>query len=254
MPLLLSCPCALPRQTAQSLRLQCAARVLVSPCRVMVNFHSRWCCSCMTGWLFGPCTQEHGPGSPTIRVGKGWRGRRELAPRCSATQFGAFRNEPGLTRRFLNYSYHTHHTQHTQHTQHTTHNTRTTRAQHTTHTAHTQHSTAQHTQHTQCTQYTTHSTHSTTQHHTAPHSTTQHNTAQHSTTQHNTAPHSTPLWTRTPGPAPVCRALKTHPEQASRYLLNLHNRIVDHLVNELQLGKLYGLLEQSRPRQPASAP
>ena len=69
------------------------------------------CCSCMTGWLFGPCTQVHGPGSPTIRVGKGWRGRRELAPRCSATQLGAFRNEPGQTRRFLNYSYHHHHHQ-----------------------------------------------------------------------------------------------------------------------------------------------
>ena len=41
-------------------------------------------------WVFlGPCTQVHGQGSPTIRVGKGWRGRRELAPRCSATQFGA---------------------------------------------------------------------------------------------------------------------------------------------------------------------
>ena len=28
-------------------------------------------------------------GSPAIRAGKGWRGRRELAPRCSATQKGA---------------------------------------------------------------------------------------------------------------------------------------------------------------------
>ena len=28
-----------------------------------------------------------GPGlTPAIRVGKGWRGRRELAPRCSATR------------------------------------------------------------------------------------------------------------------------------------------------------------------------
>ena len=27
--------------------------------------------------------------SPAIRAGKGWRGRRELAPRCSATQLGA---------------------------------------------------------------------------------------------------------------------------------------------------------------------
>ena len=27
--------------------------------------------------------------TPAIRAGKGWRGRRELAPRCSATQLGA---------------------------------------------------------------------------------------------------------------------------------------------------------------------
>ena len=27
--------------------------------------------------------------APAIRAGKGWRGRRELAPRCSATQLGA---------------------------------------------------------------------------------------------------------------------------------------------------------------------
>ena len=29
--------------------------------------------------------------APAIRAGKGWRGRRELAPRCSATQLGASR-------------------------------------------------------------------------------------------------------------------------------------------------------------------
>ena len=28
-------------------------------------------------------------GSPAIRAGTGWRGHRELAPRCSATQLGA---------------------------------------------------------------------------------------------------------------------------------------------------------------------
>ena len=28
-------------------------------------------------------------GSPATKAGKGWRGRRELAPRCSATQLGA---------------------------------------------------------------------------------------------------------------------------------------------------------------------
>ena len=39
--------------------------------------------------FLGPCTQVHGQGSPAIRAGKGWRGRRELAPRCSATQLGA---------------------------------------------------------------------------------------------------------------------------------------------------------------------
>ena len=27
--------------------------------------------------------------TPAIRAGKGWRGRRELAPRCSATQLDA---------------------------------------------------------------------------------------------------------------------------------------------------------------------
>ena len=37
MPLQLSCSRALRWQTALSLRLQCAARVLVSPCRVMVE-------------------------------------------------------------------------------------------------------------------------------------------------------------------------------------------------------------------------
>ena len=39
--------------------------------------------------FLGPCTQVHGQGSPAIRAGKGWWGRRELAPRCSATQLGA---------------------------------------------------------------------------------------------------------------------------------------------------------------------
>ena len=39
--------------------------------------------------FLGLCTQVHGQGSPAIRAGKGWRGGRELAPRCSATQLGA---------------------------------------------------------------------------------------------------------------------------------------------------------------------
>ena len=37
MPLQLSCPRALRRQTALTLRLQCAVRVLASICRVMVE-------------------------------------------------------------------------------------------------------------------------------------------------------------------------------------------------------------------------
>ena len=80
----------------------------------------------LMGLLFWPCTQVHGQGSPAIRAGKGWRGRRELAPRCSATQLGAFRNEPGQTRRclqlFVPHTPHTPHTHHT-HTTHTTHHT-----------------------------------------------------------------------------------------------------------------------------------
>ena len=44
---------------------------------------SSWCDGKV---FFGPCTQVHGQGSPAIRAGKGWRGRRELAPRCSATR------------------------------------------------------------------------------------------------------------------------------------------------------------------------
>ena len=40
--------------------------------------------------LVGPCAQAQGQGfDPAIRAGKGWRGRRELAPRRSATQLGA---------------------------------------------------------------------------------------------------------------------------------------------------------------------
>ena len=44
----------------------------------------------VTGRLFlGRVHRYTARGSPAIRAGKGWRGRRELAPRCSATQFGA---------------------------------------------------------------------------------------------------------------------------------------------------------------------
>ena len=61
-------------------------------------------------WVFlGPCTQVHGQVSPAIRAGKGWRGRRELAPRCSATQLGALRRVAGQTPSCLNHPYHHHH-------------------------------------------------------------------------------------------------------------------------------------------------
>ena len=43
--------------------------------------------------------------------GSGWRGRRELAPRCSATQLGALRRLAGQTPLWLNDSYHHHHHQ-----------------------------------------------------------------------------------------------------------------------------------------------
>ena len=66
------------------------------------------------------CTGTRPGVAPAIRAGKGWRGRRELAPRCSATQLAARRHDPGQTRRVLNDSYHTH--QHTTNTQ-TTHMT-----------------------------------------------------------------------------------------------------------------------------------
>ena len=44
----------------------------------------------VTGRLFWAVYTGTRPGvTPAIRAGKGWRGRRELAPRCSATQLGA---------------------------------------------------------------------------------------------------------------------------------------------------------------------
>ena len=48
-----------------------------------------------------------------------------------------------------------------------------------------------------------------------------------------------------PGRVPVYTALKRHLEQASRNLFDLPIRNVDHLVNELQMRKLYGLHEQT---------
>ena len=57
-----------------------------------------------------------------------------------------------------------------------------------------------------------------------------------------------------PGRVPVHTALNRHLEQASRNLLDLPNKDVDHLVDELQMRKLYGQQERARPREPASAP
>ena len=75
---------------------------------------SRLCFACLLlpatgavmifGSFFGRVHRYTARVSPAIRAGKGWRGRRELAPRCSATQLGAFRNEPGQTRRCLQLS------------------------------------------------------------------------------------------------------------------------------------------------------
>ena len=50
----------------------------------------RWGCSWRDGMSFRVVYTGTRPGvSPAIRAGKGWRGHRELAPRCSATQLGA---------------------------------------------------------------------------------------------------------------------------------------------------------------------
>ena len=45
------------------------------------------CCLGDAWCSIGPCAQAQGQGlTPAIRAGKGWRGRRELPPRCSATR------------------------------------------------------------------------------------------------------------------------------------------------------------------------
>ena len=122
--------------------------------------------------------------TPAIRAGKGWRGRRELAPRCSATQLAARRHAPGQTRRVLNDSYHTHHhhtttLHHTAphcthtHTLHTTHFTPHT-SHHTLHTTHFTPHTSHHTLHTShftlhTSHFTLHTSLFTTLHHTTPH-------------------------------------------------------------------------------------
>ena len=62
------------------------------------------------GELFTAVYTGTRPGlTPAIRAVKGWRGRRELAPRCSATHLAARRHDPGQTRRALNHLNHTHH-------------------------------------------------------------------------------------------------------------------------------------------------
>ena len=103
------------------------------------------------GVFLGQCKR---PGlTPAIRAEKGWRGRWELAPRCSATQLTARRDDPGQTRRSLNHLNHTPpHTTTTHHHHTTTHHTHTTHTHHThamhtrnTHTQHTRNTTAKHT-------------------------------------------------------------------------------------------------------------
>ena len=65
MPLLHSCPRALRWKTALALRLQCAARVLELPCRVMVDVSLPMVLFMECGPEFlGPCTQVHGQGFP----------------------------------------------------------------------------------------------------------------------------------------------------------------------------------------------
>ena len=59
--------------TIEILKLQLIDKVFHVPVR--------WLCK-----LVGPCTQVHSQGFPRHQGGKGWRGRRELAPRCSATR------------------------------------------------------------------------------------------------------------------------------------------------------------------------
>ena len=79
-----------------------------------------------TGFFFLGRVHRYTAGlTPAVRAGKGWRGRRELAPRCSATLLAARRHDPGQTRRVLNPPYHTHHTtlQYTTSPHHTPHHT-----------------------------------------------------------------------------------------------------------------------------------
>ena len=70
----------------------------------------------VTGRLFWAVYTGTRPGvTPAIRAGKGWRGRRELAPRCSATQLGARVRVAGQTPS-CNTKVHHHHHHHHHHT------------------------------------------------------------------------------------------------------------------------------------------
>ena len=61
-----------------------AARFLDLVVDMLVVFNDR-CWGSL--FLVGPCAQAQGQGlTPAIRAGKGWRGRRERAPRRSATR------------------------------------------------------------------------------------------------------------------------------------------------------------------------
>ena len=62
--------------------------------------------------------------TPAIRAGKGWRGRRELAPRCSAPNklhVGTSLDRHTVSLSHLHHNHHNHHTTQQHTTTHTTH-------------------------------------------------------------------------------------------------------------------------------------
>ena len=94
------------RRSAGGAATQYFAKVVDFP---FVQLHR--CCSWREGMSFWAVYTGTRPWvAPTIRVGKGWRGRRELAPRCSATQLGASQARPWPdTARSSSSEPHTHH-------------------------------------------------------------------------------------------------------------------------------------------------
>ena len=105
--------------TTEILQLQCLDKVIDVFVQVqhVVRSRGRQPSSPMQrreldGWCRALCTGTRPGLTPAIRAGKGWRGRRELAPRCSATQVAARRHDPGQTRRVLNSLKHNHHNHH----------------------------------------------------------------------------------------------------------------------------------------------